>query len=343
MKKLVIAMLISSFTYSQCLGDINDDYTIDIQDVVLILNAILYDDGINYDAADINNDENVDLLDIISIIDIILYANNPCLPPINITYNIHESLPLDWVAEFHVIMDNLSNIIPAYQNYFEDLDIYAWNSNTEDPYQGIQGGTYIGGSGEGFYMVLEINEMEFEWNHMHRYSVVAHEYFHIYQLSINQPMNEPNGGYNPNTFSIKWLIEGAAATFESIYIQDNYDYNYFMNELAYTDISDLIYTNPSIFEGYNSNNIDINYTSSVFMILVLAKELIELGHSEEDAFKMIFKEFMLTGAKNSDWYNFFADTFGFSVDDFYGALQSYALNLEDVIPSSSLSLQLIFD
>ena len=333
----------SSFIYSQCLGDVNEDYIINIQDVMIMISSIFDDDEIDYDAADINDDGIINILDIIGVVNIILYENNPCVPPIDITYNIHESLPLPWVVEFYAIMNNLSNIIPANQNYFDNLDIYAWNSNVEDPFPGIQGGTYIGGSDEEYYMVLEINEMEFEWNHMHRYSVIAHEYFHVYQLSINQPMNEPNSGYNPNTFSIKWLIEGAAATIESIYIQDYYDYNYFINDLAYNDISDFIYTNPSIFESYNSNNIDVNYTSSVFMILVLAKELIELGHSEEDAFKMIFKEFMLTGAKNSDWENFFADTFGFSVDDFYNILQSYTLNLENVIPSSSLSLEQIFN
>ena len=343
MNYLVSILAFLSICYSQCLGDINDDYTINVQDVVIMTNTILDDDEIYYDVADINDDGNIDVLDIISLMNIILYENSPCSPPIDIIYNIHESLPIDWVVEFHLIMDNLTNIIPANQNYFDDLNIYAWNSNVEDPYPGIQGGTYIGGSDQGFYMVLEINEMEFEWNHMHRYSVIAHEYFHVYQLSINQPMNEPNGGYNPNTFSIKWLIEGAAATIESIYIQDYYDYNYFINELAYANISNSVHTNPSIFESYNSNNIDVNYTSSVFMILTLAKELIELGHSEEDAFKMIFKEFMLTGAKNSDWENFFLDIFGFSVDNFYGALQSYDLNLEDVIPNSSLSLEQIFD
>ena len=339
---MIICILLSSFIYSQCLGDVNDDYTVDIQDIVLILNTILYGDHIDYDVADINNDENIDLLDIIGIIDIVLNEDSSCTPPIVITYNIHESLPADWVTEFYVIMDNLSNIIPANQNYFEDLSIYAWNSNVEDPYPGIQGGTYIGGSDEGFYMVLEINEMEFEWNHMHRYSVIAHEYFHVYQLSINQPMNQPNGGYNPNTFSIKWLIEGAATTFESIYVKNYYDYNYFINELSHTSINNFVHTDPSIFEDYSSNNIDTNYTSSVFMILILAKELIELGHTEEDAFKMIFKNFMLSGANNSNWENFFADTFGFTVDDFYTSLQSYVLDLEDVVPSSSLSLQQIF-
>ena len=333
----------SSFIYSQCLGDLNEDYTINIQDVVIMISSILYDDEVDYDVADINDDGNVDILDIISVVNIILYENNSCISPIDIIYNIHESLPIDWVTEFYIIMDNLTTMIPANQNYFDDLIIYAWNSNVEDPYPGIQGGTYIGGSDDGFYMVLEINEMEFAWNHMHRYSVIAHEYFHVYQLSINQPMNEPNGGYNPNTFSIKWLIEGTATTFESMYVQNYYDYNYFLNDLIYTDLSDNIHTNPSIFENYSSNNIDINYTSSVFMVLVLAKELIDLGHSEENAFKMIFEEFMLTGAKNSNWENYFLDIFGFSVNDFYESLQLYTLDLEDVIPSSSLSLQQIFD
>ena len=343
MEKVLIIFIMISSVYTQCLGDINDDYTVDVQDVVIMINIIVYDDEIDYDDADINDDGNINILDIIGVVNIILYENNPCVPPIDIIYNIHDSLPADWVTEFYVIMNNLTNIIPANQNYFDELSIYAWNSNVADPYLGIQGGTYVGGSADGFYMVLEINEMEFEWNHMHRYSVIAHEYFHVYQLSINQPMNEPNGGYNPNTFSIKWLIEGAAATIESIYIQDYYDYNYFINELAYANISNSVHTNPSIFESYNSNNIDVNYTSSVFMILTLAKELIELGHSEEDAFKMIFKEFMLTGAKNSNWENFFLNTFGFSVDNFYDILQIYTLNLENVIPSSSLSFQQIFD
>lgn len=343
MKRLLIIILIFSSIYSQCLGDINTDYNVDIQDIVIVINSILNDDELDYDVADINNDAGINILDIIGILNIILHEENPCVPEIEITYNIHESLPIDWIIEFYLIMDNLSDIIPANQNYFEDLTVYAWNSNVEDPYPGIEGGTYIGGSDDGFYMVLEINQMEFEWNHMHRYSVIAHEYFHVYQLSINQPMNEPNGGYNPNTFSIKWLIEGAATTFESIYIQNNYDYNYFLNELSYTSISDLIHENPSVFENYNSNNIDINYVSSTFMTLVLAKELMALGHSEEYAFKMIFKDFMLTGAKNSDWQIFFLDTFGFSVDDFYDVLQSYTLNLENVMPSSSLSLQQIFD
>jgi len=342
MNKLIIAIVMSSFISAQCLGDVNDDYVINIQDVVLVVNNIIYSTDIDY-SADINEDGYVNVLDIVSITNIILNGENPCAYPIDIIYNIHESLPDDWVSEFYIIMNNLSTLIPAYQNYFENLTVYAWNSNVEDPYLGIEGGTYIGGSDDGLIMVLEINEMEFEWNHMHRYSVIAHEYFHVYQLSINQPMNEPNGGYNPNGFDIKWLIEGTATVFESMYLQNYYNYNYFINDLIYADLSNSIHANPSIFESYNSNNLDINGSSSVFMVLVLAKELIELGHSEEDAFKMIFKDFMLTGAKNSNWEDYFLEIFGFSVYDFYTSLQLYPLNLQYVVPSSSLSLQQIFN
>jgi hypothetical protein len=343
MNKVIIAILMSSFIYTQCLGDINDDYIINIQDVVIIVNNIVYDVDINHNAADMNDDGNINVLDIITIINIIFSDDNVCIHPIEIIYNIDGSLPDQWITEFYIIMNNLSNLIPANQNYFNELTIYAWNSNVEDPYPGIQGGTYIGGSDDGFYMVLEINEMEFEWNHMHRYSVIAHEYFHVYQLSINEPMNQPNGAYNPNGFSIKWLIEGTATAFESIYVQNYYDYNYFINDLAYADISDVVYTNPSIFENYSSNSIDMNYSSSVFMVLVLVKRLIDLGHSEEDAFRMIFKDFMLTGTMNSNWQNYFLDIFGFSVDNFYDSLQFYTPNIEYVVPSSSLSLEQIFD
>ena len=342
MNKLIIAIVMSSFIYAQCLGDVNDDYVINIQDVVLVVNNIIYSTDID-SSADINEDGYVNVLDIVSITNIILNGENTCVYPIDIIYNVHESLPNDWVSEFYTIIDNLSELIPANQNYFDELTIYAWNSSVQDPYPGIVGGQYIGGSDDGLIMVLEIYDMEFVWDHMHRYSVIAHEYFHVYQLSINEPMNQPNGQYNPSGFDIKWLIEGTATVFESMYVQNYYNYNYFINDLIYADLSYFIHTNPSIFESYNSDNIDINGSSSVFMVLVLAKELIELGHSEEDAFKMIFKDFMLTGARNSNWESYFLETFGFSVYDFYTSLQLYPLNLQGVVPSSSLSLQQIFN
>ena len=152
-------------------------------------------------------------------------------------------------------------------------------------------------------------------------------------------MNLPNGNYDPDGFSIKWLLEGTAASFESIYIQEYYDHNYFIN--AQSNINEMVHTDPSVFESYINN--EINYGSSVFITLALAKELIKLGHSEKTAFRMIYKDFLTSGVKNSNWQNHFADVFGFSVKDFYDSLKAYTLDINSVLPSKSLSIKAIFN
>lgn len=56
-------------------GDINTDGTVDILDVVLLVNTILYDESLDDTqllAADINNDGLLDILDIVGIVNIIL-------------------------------------------------------------------------------------------------------------------------------------------------------------------------------------------------------------------------------------------------------------------------------
>ena len=58
---------------------------------------------------------------------------------------------------------------------------------------------------------------------------------------------------------------------------------------------------------------------------------------------MIYKDFLLTGVKNSNWQNHFADVFGISVQDFYQSLQSYPLDINFVLPSKSLSIEEIFN
>ena len=265
------------------------------------------------------------------------YDDESCLNTVNIIYNIHNSLPVDWISEFYIIMNSLQNIIPAYQTYFSTLTIYAWNDNIDDPYSGIQGGAYVGGESDLPIMVMEIPNLEFTYAHTHRYSVIAHEYFHVYQRSLSYSMNLWNG--HPNGFDIKWLIEGSAASFESLYIQNYYNYNYF-NEQSHVD--SMVITDPSLFESYDSNNIDINYSSSVFMTLVLVKELIRINYSEENAFKLIYKDFMLAEATNLNWEDKFEEIFNITVNDFYERLKSYPVNINEVLPSSSLTLDEIF-
>ena len=235
-------------------------------------------------------------------------------------------------------MNNLQNFIPSYQNYFNSLTVYAWNDNIDDPYPGIQGGSYVGGGNGLPIMVLEIPNSEFTYDHIHRYSVIAHEYFHVYQRSLSEPMNQYDN--DPNGIDIKWLIEGAAASFESIYIRNYYNYNYFS---AQSHVDTMVTTDPSVFESYDSNDMDINYSSSVFMTLVLAKELIKLNNSEEDAFKLIYKDFMLAEATNLNWETTFESVFNITVSDLYESVKSYPVDIYEVLPSDSLTIEQIFD
>tara|TARA_B100001123_G_C15117187_1_gene949829 strand:+ start:89 stop:1045 length:957 start_codon:yes stop_codon:yes gene_type:complete len=266
------------------------------------------------------------------------FDDGSCVGTIEIIYNIHENLPADWITEFYVIMNNLLNIIPASQNYFNSITVYAWNDNIDDPYPGIQGGAYVGTKNGLPILVLEINNSEFTYGHIHRYSVIAHEYFHIYQRSLSEPMNQYND--DPNGIDIKWLLEGAAASFESIYIRNFYNYNYFSEQ---SDVDSMVITDPSVFESYDSNNIDGNYSSSVFMTLVLAKELINLNYSEEDAFKLIYKDFMLAEATNLNWETTFESVFNITVSDFYESLKTYPVDIYKVLPSEALTIEQIFD
>ena len=109
-------------------------------------------------------------------------------------YNIHSSLPKDWVNEFYLVMNNLDKVIPVKPTkYFSSLDIFTWNSSTDKPFKNIIGGargsSLSGGGfykGSGKYLVLEIPENEFKYNDIHRYSVIPHEYFHAFQMSLSK-------------------------------------------------------------------------------------------------------------------------------------------------------------
>ena len=56
-------------------GDVNSDGEIDILDIIVIINSILYNDPVNDEimcVADINQDISIDILDIILIVGMIL-------------------------------------------------------------------------------------------------------------------------------------------------------------------------------------------------------------------------------------------------------------------------------
>ena len=78
---IVLALMMSSFVYSQCQGDVNEDYSLDVLDIVLIVNHIIGDNSLDESAesfADYNEDSTVDILDIVSIVNIALDGSFVC-------------------------------------------------------------------------------------------------------------------------------------------------------------------------------------------------------------------------------------------------------------------------
>ena len=279
---------------------------------------------------------------------IISCEESPVIPSqFTFNYNIHSELPNEWELEFYTIMNNLDDkikILPKEYSY--EMDVYAWKSTTNKPYQnqiGDADGACICGNENERYMVLEIPASEFDFSSMHRYSVIPHEYFHVYQMSLSKNFYDGN-------IELKWMSEGGAASIESIYIQQYYQFNYFKD--AQTQVNIAAINNPSIFETYSaSQNEDINYSSSVFMVLALSKEIQKQNISEAEAFRMIFRDFWLPDPTDGNWKSNFENVFNFSVQDFYQILPSYDLNADNIIdstdfnsvlPSENILLQNIF-
>tara|TARA_S200000501_G_scaffold61482_1_gene52094 strand:- start:172 stop:1035 length:864 start_codon:yes stop_codon:yes gene_type:complete len=253
-------------------------------------------------------------------------------------YNIHESLPSEWVSEFYTIMNNLETIIPAKPTTYQDnMSIYSWVDNVDKPYKNDIGnttGACICGNSKERYMVLEIPENEFKYNQLHRYSVIAHEYLHVYQMSLSE-------SFFDGDIELKWLSEGTAASFESIYIQQFYQSNYFLE--AQTQVHNSVINNPKIFEKFNSSkDEDINYASSVFMALALTKELQKIGRTENEAFRLIYKDFWELNPTDNNWKNKFDELFNITVEQFYNSLENYTNDISSVTPSESLKIENIF-
>ena len=258
----------------------------------------------------------------------------------NFYYNISDNLPIDWINEFKIIMGNLNSVVhitprvkTSPRDGKDEMHIFAWNSNEESPFTAIignYGGACICGNQNGSYMVLEINSNEFIYNEIHRYSVIAHEYFHVYQInaSIVQPPY------------FKYLMEGGAATFESLYIQQYYNINYFLIDQHY--VSQLAVDSPILFETWNDDAVETNYSDSVFIFLALVKEIQKQGNTEIQAFKKVFNNWWKSGRTDVTKEVLFEEVFGFSIDSFYLALKSYNPTINSVLPSQSIRLQDIF-
>jgi len=268
----------------------------------------------------------------------------------NFKYNIHSSLSNDWVNEFNLVMNNLDKVIPVKPTNFSSLDIYTWNSSADKPFKNKIGnatGASVSRNEYGLFIVLEIPADEFKYNrqfsyshfrNIHRYSVIPHEYFHAFQWSLSK-------NFYDGKFKIKWLTEGAAASFESLYTQQYYNINHF--KWAQNKVHIAVVNNPEIFESIEydyiySKSIDKNYSSSVFMVLALVKELKKLDFTEEKAFKLIFNDFWRKNPSKDNWKKVFQEVFNISLENFYLSLKNYTNDISSVLPSKSLKLENIF-
>ena len=264
----------------------------------------------------------------------------------NFNYNVHSSLPNDWVNEFYIIMNNLDKVIPVKPTkHLSSLDIFAWKRSAGKPFKNTIGnynescicGNTNNRKPDGSlykFMVLSIKRTEFKRNYIHRYSVIAHEYFHVFQKYLSE--NAYIG-----IFKIKWLSEGTASAFESLYTQQYYNINYFKENQNRVNIA--VVNNPEIFEQARlSREKDSNYSSSVFMVLALVKELNKLGYSEEKAFKLILNDFWIKNPNSYDWKEVFQAVFNITLENFYKSLKNYTNDINSVLPSESLKIENIF-
>ena len=88
-------------------------------------------------------------------------------------------------------------------------------------------------------MSLQLQEGDFNEETNFKYALLAHEFFHVYQIYLSN-------GFDQGVF---WLIEGQAATVESLYLKE------FMNDSGYI----MNFLNKDIIITYYPTRISSDY------------------------------------------------------------------------------------
>lgn len=258
-------------------------------------------------------------------------------------YNLHSSLD-----RYSYFKDSIQTIMPALNDLMEispfydsslnrqisGVNIYSWIREDEfKPFSSIIGETeqcICGVVDDHLVMSLEMSE-EYDFNdgNNFKYALLAHEFFHVYQIFKSQGFDQ----------SIFWLIEGQAATIESLYMKEyindsNYMLN-FLNQPAFEEGIQNVQEYES-YEGFFSAFPEYG-DISVFMNLALAKILQEQGNDEKQSFLMIFERYWESDPNNVNWKNKFEEVFGLTVSEFYLRLEDFESNPEALVPAISLS------
>jgi hypothetical protein len=262
----------------------------------------------------------------------------PPAPRVDFSIYLHESMPSEWREDFQSMWSTFELYLPAMKSSeHQNVRVFAWLNTVNSPYKDIIGED-LGGMGINSFwdetsqiwdhvMVLEFWPGDLQPRNPRTYSPVAHEYFHIFQITR---ANNLSG-------SPRWLTEGTATTFESVFVQNYFDMAYLNSDW----IADQTVTNnPAIHETYDVK--DPNYASSVFMVLVLTKELQKLGYSETEAFRAVFIDYWEMHGLVSDKDEAFKQVFEMTREAFYQILGTYDLDYGKVLPSKNLKISDVF-
>ena len=263
--------------------------------------------------------------------------------PFQFEYNLHISLD-----DFTFYKDSISSIflrlgemmpMEPYidenrDNQINGVSVYSWLAAGSKPYLSIIGDTdqcICGVVNNKLVMSLQLQEGDFNEGDNFKYALLVHEFFHVYQMYLSK-------GFDQGVF---WLIEGQAATVESLYLKEFInDSNYIMNFLNKNNTSfDEGIQNVESYESYNGFNSVIGQYGdiTIFMNLSLAKILQEQGNSEKESFKIIFEDYWKTDPNELDWKTKFEEVFEITISEFYQRLNQFKTNPENLVPEISLS------
>ena len=289
----------------------------------------------------------------IVVLGLLLSGNVFAVEKFKFKYHIADNLAKEWVTEFNKIMNIVQEVMPINENTnswvkrelnrMEPFNIYAWN-RSKNPFKKFTKGKGSGvrSDSRGRWMQLDIKFSEKN----HSYSVVVHEYFHVYQIALSE-----DKFFDRDT--AKWLGEGGAKVLQEIYSNQYYGKDMLKKDIQKSERWSIkkVTKEPHLYEKHYSSptkkGFDGNYTGSAFMVLALVNELKKNNISEEEAFELVFREFWVQRAKQPSgqlWQPAFKNTFGMSHDEFYERLSKYKRkDLKKILPSKTLKIQNIFN
>ena len=289
----------------------------------------------------------------IVVLGLLLSGNVFAVEKFKFKYHIADNLAKEWVTEFNKIMNIVQEVMPINENTnswvkrelnrMEPFNIYAWN-RSKNPFKKFTKGKGSGvrSDSRGRWMQLDIKFSEKN----HSYSVVVHEYFHVYQIALSE-----DKFFDRDT--AKWLGEGGAKVLQEIYSNQYYGKDMLKKDIQKSERWSIkkVTKEPHLYEKHYSSptkkGFDGNYTGSAFMVLALVNELKKNNISEEEAFELVFREFWVQRAKQPSgqlWQPAFKNTFGMSHDEFYERLSKYKRkDLKKILPSKTLKIQDIFN